>query len=367
MNRFSMVTFLKLAVVISCVAAFSQNRLFAQGNPHEDDLIYFSGVNLINLSWANDSSRFVFQEDSTNVGLHTAGDNSWYQYALDNQQMTNSETWPLQPNVTTTQWQMFEIYPPNIFNSSFLFVSPNGRYIVYSSSQSADERPMLLPLGVADLNTNQYAIVDDLLVANSAIFSRPTIDFNHIQWSPDSQFFTVSTERPASGREIYWVDISNGVNNPEVQSLTQTITLEGVEFDSHKVFDVVGHHVLLYGGNRGNRSIVVWDAALDDGYEIPVVGEVAGAKLYGENLDQVRFVDENGLKQYHQSTSVVNTLDTTVTSTWATGGVYFSADGQHLAIYDDGQGGPSRLYMLPVTDPMAPTSTPTARATYTDL
>lgn len=337
---------LKLAIAISCVMTLLHSQASAQADPYEQYRIYHSGLNLININWANDSSQFVFQEAS-DVGVYTEGLNTWHSYSIMTEHLTSADFWPLQPDITVAQWQTFEIYPL-AKDSSFVFASPNGRYIVYNAIGTDSHMPIALPLGIADLNTSQYEILDEVLVSNSAMFSIPTIDYAAVRWSPDNNFFTISTELPTT--LIYFVDISNGINNPEVHPLHEDVIINDEVFDIRSVLDIVGDNLLLYGGPRGNRSIVVWNATSADGYEIPIVGEVAGAKFYGETVDQVLFVDEEGLKDYYSANSIINVISPAITSSWAAGGAYFSPNGEYLAIYDGGQEGPSRAYVISVSE-----------------
>ncbi|KAB2859287.1 MAG: hypothetical protein F9K46_11135, partial [Anaerolineae bacterium] len=166
MGKFSI--FLKAVSIVAImypVISVSEPTV-AQADPYEAYKIYVDGAWITNISWAEDSRSLVFQTERFDnaagrpiSGVDTDGVDTWHQYFIESESLVDSDYWPLQPNWTSQQYQDFEVYQSQD-HISFVFLSPNGRYAVYGGQvppNSPEYYP--LPLGIADLETNEHRIL----------------------------------------------------------------------------------------------------------------------------------------------------------------------------------------------------------------
>ncbi len=342
----------KLIAVLIAIALFFQGQVVAQDDPNEKYLISTSGLYLVNISWAFDSSSLVFQEsqieNSRHIeGVYTPGVETWRQYSVLTQQTTTSDFWPLQPNLTPTQMADFEVNSPN----SFIFASPDNCWIIYPTPNTGIR--YYFPLGIANMCTNQHIIIADLLVGDSTAF-----DLRRVHWSDDSSAFTLENWLGAGFLDIYHISGLDNLNNPTIVMLNNAPrTVSNTAFYTETVLDVnaTGSQLILYGSGEQSfpKRLVRWDMDTNSGVEIPVEGTVAGATFFGQDQQSILFVDEAGLKKYRVPSSQVMLLNPDINSTWIDGGwtdngAFFSPNDRYFALYDFEAAGGNNLYVMEV-------------------
>lgn len=345
-------SFFKLIAVLIAIGMLFQGQAVAQDDPNEKYLISTSGLYLVNISWAFDSSSLVFQERGIEnsrpiEGVHTPGVETWRQYSVLTQQTTTSDFWPLQPNLTPTQMADFEVNSPD----SFIFASPDNCWIVYPTPNTGILYSF--PLGIANMCTNQHIVLDDLLVGDSTAF-----DLQRVHWSDDSSALTREIPIGGGGLEIYYISGLDNLNNPTIVMLNNAPrTVNNTAFYTETVFDVnaTGSQLILYGSGEQSfpKRLVRWDMDTNTGVEIPIEGEATGSTFFGQDQQSILFVDEAGLKKYHVPSSQVTLLNPAINSTWIDGGwtdtgAFFSPNGRYVALYDFAAAGRNNLYVMDI-------------------
>ncbi|MBZ0316246.1 MAG: hypothetical protein K8L91_07505 [Anaerolineae bacterium] len=339
----------KLIAVLIAIGMLFQGQVVAQDDPNEKYRIYDGGYHITSMKWANDSSRFVYQENNQQTGVHTGGVNNWHQYVVSNQQDIISDFWPLQPSLTTNQQQTLEllnISTPYV-QTSFAFSSPNNRYIVYGAQNPR------YAIGVADLQspTGQHQILDEaseLLAGGLGAFNDADNTAFEVFWSSDNDTFVTITNVPELSTRIHHVgNLGNLTSPPIIRNLTnEGMAIAGSAFYALELFDISSDGNLLLVKDQTNR-FAVWNVSSATGTLIAAQGDVTGATFLTDQ--RIMFVDQAGLKHFHIPSSRIAVLNLNITSTLAAGGAYFSPNGRYVVTYNGGVGGPARLYLFEIT------------------
>lgn len=309
-------------------------RVSAQDDPHEKNRIYTTGALILNVCWTPDSSHLVYQielydniADRPINGPNTPNDDTWRQYSVATGQTSRGTTWPLQPDLTPQQFNDFDIFH-NGDDHSFVYASPNRRYLVYSAQVPANAG-YGLPLGVADLSNNSHRILDSEQGVYGNDFPGDFLFFS-ILWSEDSSAFTLDS---GFGRHLYYISQLDDLDSLVVQLLNpyEGLPLGDSTFRAGAIFDLSadGNLVLMQGGD-----LVIWDVVNNSGTGIHVEGIVAGA-IFTPDEQSILFVDEDGLKRYTIAINEVTLLNSDINSVWGYRGAYFSPNGAHVAIVAD--------------------------------
>lgn len=324
----------KIVTLFVLAGVLWPSHVSAQDDPHEKNRILLAGVNIVNISWSPDSHNLVFQVESYDneadrpiYGPYTPGTDYWHSYSVETGQILRGEIWPLQPHLTPQQFQDFEIYH-NGNDQSFVYISPNGRYLIYSGQVPANAG-YGLPLGIADLDTGTHRLLDE-----SEDVERNDIpgyiEAYKIQWSENSTAFTLDSW---FGRGIYHISQLDNLDTLVVRWLNpaEGLPLGDSTFRPGAIFDlsIDGDRILTWAGD-----LVIWDVTTTTGTSISVEGIVAGA-IFTPDEQAILFVDEEGLKRHDIAENQTTLLNPEISSTWADGGAYFSPDGKYVAINAD--------------------------------
>lgn len=344
---------LKIVAFIVLTGVVWPPYVAAQDDPHEKNRIYSSGLSILNTGWTPDSSVLVFQIEQYDnsagrpmTGPNTPNYETWRQYDLTSGQISRGTIWPLQPDLTAEQYRDFEIYNSDI-DRSFVFQSPDGRYLVYTAFVSASSYGF--PLGIADLSTGNHRILGDLegIKRNNNLGD---LEFYKVQWSENSGAFTLhSLMRPG----FYYISNLEDLTTLSIYSSESFpgFPLNDTTFYPGSVHDLsaAGDHLIVLGGTSDNTGrLVLWNMMTDSRTSIPIQGLVAGS-VFTQNDQRVLFIDEEGLKQYDIPENQTTLLNPEISSTWATGGAYFSPNGQYVAIRVDAPE-PESLYLFEVPE-----------------
>ncbi|KAB2864588.1 MAG: hypothetical protein F9K46_04570 [Anaerolineae bacterium] len=338
--------------LIMCLLLAAPSQVVGQDDPHLPYLIYSTGLSIINIAWTPDSTSIIYQiENYDNVldrpinGPNTPNFDTWRQYFVATRQTSRGTVWPLQPTVTAQQIQNFEIYTDGD-TPSFVFRSPDGRYIAYSGLLPSDAGydPSL---GIADLETNTHRILAEEVNIERNDFLGVFEHYN-IQWSDDSSAFTLAS---GLGSGLYHISQLNDLNTLVVRWLSHYdgLPIGAERYRATNSFDISadGARLLLDGFYLGSPTqsspFVLWDVTTNSGTPIPSEGKVVGATFI-HNDQRVLYVDGEGLKQYDIAKDQVTLLNPDINSTWGIGGAYFSPNNRYVAI----RAGIQSLYLFEI-------------------
>lgn len=184
------------------------------------------------LMWSPDS-RFLAFTNRYSPQIQIESDYKWYNYDTETQMIGESQVWPFYPTLSDAERENF-----NPLDDSYIFLSPNGRYIVYAVQDDVlDYSQSMVRFGVAigDLETGEYT---KLLLYISNPVSGPK--YWNIKWSADSTAFVIFDQQ--------LTPVVHHISNFE-DSLTdvQVTALSELDFAAWDVYDVSenGQQVLL--------------------------------------------------------------------------------------------------------------------------
>lgn len=305
--------------------------------------------------WALDSKSFIFQY-ATETGVKTTSP-SWFQYQVEGKQLIQTNQWPLQPSLTSTQQQIFEVMIDTSGKSTFLFSSPNGRYVVYVSRRWA--KIPGFALAIADLQTNEHKILDDISVGAS------TYDLLYsVKWSKDSKAFAVNVDEPPALCSYYVTNFASSVTAATSIYLDRGLPSGSPIRDAFRVFDISsdGSQLLLAGNFSNNQaSIFLWNTLnLPQSQSINGLGNNILAAAFSPNSQyRFRFIGSKGLVEYDMNAGTQTVLDSSISTAWVQK-AWFSPNGSRIILQDMGIPKPARLYYV---DIRPPNQTPTITAT----
>lgn len=308
---------------------------------HAQDAPIIRGILPYNVSWSDDSSRLFFQDGGLyDRGVQTDGLN-WYEYSVVTEELTQSNTWPLQPNLTTEQLEHYHIAhnEPNGGGMSFVFPSPNNRYLVYAATKPTDwgEAPTW-PLGIADLHSGEYRIFEEIIVQELSDYERTY----RVRWSANSSSFTVFTITTFGGeqRVIYFTDLDEGLENLTVLSLLYDditfFTPERGNIFPDDAFDLSsdGKEVLISAPGETGTRLILWNTNDPTQSKILIEGRILDAAFVGDSDGFVVTITQSGVLLYDLSSDTITTLDSNIVAD-SLNSAWISPNSQYIAYYDE--------------------------------
>lgn len=327
-----------IVVGLACVVMVSLIQVGARplaAQDHEHQPIYEGAVG--DLSWSSDSQYVSFLDAfGTNppVYFDESSVRSWQQYDPVTGNLTASKMWPQQPLLTDDEQDFFQPTDLPDGSATYVFESPDKRYLVYCSPIQAS--PSLLTLG--NRAGMELLGLDDV-INNPFIGPRAF----RVIWSADSSAFVTFDERqPAVLRYV--------TNFDTWLRSTQVTRLHKRDFRAWDVFDLSddGNLVLVLGdsGDIRQQLMVVNPLNLAEivVLQTPDASEISAAIFAPDNANQVLFVSEQGLSLYDMESQQVSILDASITAEYGTP-IAFSPDGRWLA-YQSLDG----LFVIPLSD-----------------
>lgn len=308
-----------------------------------------SNAAITNVSWSQDSTTLVFHDAVLlNSGDYDSGvqtiHNTWIQYQLSGN-ITTSNQWYLQPPLSVTQQQHFQIAQDG-GQTSFIFRSPNQRYIVYATQKPIGWEGFGWPLALGDLRNGQH-----VFVGKAVVWDLTDFDYQYrVQWSDDSATFTVRTSSLMGDEpRIYYVhnyDIS--LDNLVAQYLLQGISLGSETSYPDSVFDLStdGSKVLLEDTVLAGRRLLLWDVVNPSQSRVLTVGNYVLAAVFAPgNEGKIWFLDEHGLTEYNLGTQAANVLNPYIKA--AVGkNAWFAPNGENIALLESSHPGSSSMYIV---------------------
>lgn len=345
-----------VVVMVGLMVGNEVGRLPSSVSAQGPEQPIYVGSGITNVKWSEDSSSLVFQEPfNSDYGVFTPEHDTWFQFFVGSRQVIRTNSWPLQPPLTLAQRQRFEIA-----TASFIFASPDKRYLVYVAEPLGWDNPVQRPLAIADLQTNQHKIIWDILVQGMSSF---LFDY-HVLWSGNSRvFFVVGGGYGGQRQPFYISNFAPNLNTLTIQPIVEGLAFGGETIYPQRIFDLSdnGGQILLEDLRPDYTTrLFLWDVNdLSVSKLIPTTTYVVEAAFKPDNEQMVLFVDEDGLKRHDLNANTTTLLDVTANPSWADGGIWISPDIQYIALYDSDVGGRDWLYVVPISDLPIVTPMPT--------
>ncbi|MBA3868364.1 MAG: hypothetical protein H0X30_04365 [Anaerolineae bacterium] len=283
-------------------------------------------------AWSVDSSRFVFLGSSVERSAVKLAEPDWFQYDTSTHDLSSFSVWPLQPTLTASDTQLIG---PLTDNQPFIFVSPNGRFLVYTTQETQK-------LAIADLQLAKTYTLADLTIPN------PTFgpDSFRVLWSADSNAFTVMYE-PAYGEDFGTIYVHGFASNPtDVEDIyigAFAINGHGVRGLNIQDISTDGRLILLSGieiipdsDGTPMTNLILWKPDDPEAAQVVSVlsGDVKGASFATNDENTLIFANERGLQTYDRMTGVIRSLKPTI-NTDGLRQALFSPDGKNIALIID--------------------------------
>ncbi len=290
-----------------------------------------------NLSWSSDSSSLAFQEG----GFGWEGVQAkWYEYTINTEILTELDTWPYQPSLAPDEIAQFDIATDENGQMSFILPSPDNRFIVYAATRPASwgDRPFW-PLGLADLQTSEYCIFEDIHAEDLTNFGRTYA----VRWAEDSRSFTVFTiSAYGSAQQVfYFTNLEAGINNLTYRSLLSGEIIPEDEnlyiWDSFDISDdgnrlLLSNLVILPDNVSGNQ-LVVWDSLHPRQSKYLMEGNIVEASFVGEGDQQLLVITGDGIVLYDLVAKSMTILDNNIDADYLYD-AWISPNGEYIAYYD---------------------------------
>ncbi|NJO84744.1 MAG: hypothetical protein HC828_19570 [Blastochloris sp.] len=291
-----------------------------------------------NLSWSSDSRVLLFQIAVPGLA---PSERSWYAYNPATSALSESSTWPLQPDVTNATRQQFELSALHLGGDHLAFSSPNGRFLVTDREEAHSERQ--IPI-VVDLQTNRSVSID--VSVNVISFNTDQFEIN---WSGNSEAFVLSTAAILGSEPEFFQYVTGYGSVPsevEVQELF-SVRVDEREYTPLEIYDVsfAGDQTLLHGIHYApsptNRQVfyplIFWDAdgqhqVLQDQFD-KQRGNLLAASFASDDENYILAVDDRGLVRYSLIVSSLEVLRSDLNSNRFSEAL-FSPDGRSLALVE---------------------------------
>lgn len=190
--------FKRLVVALFLVVTIANGTGSVTAQLDPEPIHSFTGA-MLNMRWSLDSTIFMFQQNlyldngERDFGVHTFSTN-WYAYDQARREVIRSDDWPLQPFLDTAKKQAMQLATINE-QESFVFPSPNGRFLAYLAEPPTDwcdgidvcGRPLAIYDQVAE--SFQYISYVNMFNSTSYVTSGDISDFEHdfnLVWSANS-------------------------------------------------------------------------------------------------------------------------------------------------------------------------------------
>ncbi len=304
------------------------------------DPILISEVEPKNIYWTTDGETLLFQEATwvaTEENLINPQSGEWFNYHIDEQGNWDLTESSARPQVLQSINSRF-FYPPQAVTRygqpSFLFPSPNNRYIAYATEQSRGQYNNQFSLAIADLETGQYHILEDVLV-NFSTFNM--LGDYEIRWSANSQALIITSSAMGPVTTHYYVNLGNS------DTLPVTINFENTYFNNQQInimmlLDISsnGNQVLTDAYIAGERHLFIWDAAQPAQSVVTdtsPTGSIYGGAFSPIEEGEIYYIDHQGLTIYNLITRESQLLNSEINSVRFTF-TYFSPNGNLIALYE---------------------------------
>jgi hypothetical protein len=233
----------------------------------------------------------------------------------------------------------------------FIFVSPNDRYALYPAERPEGWTYIGWPLGLTDLHDGRTVVIQDDMITND------DPQFYWVRWSADGTAFTIEIIRSPMEPKYYISGYAEEIENPEVMSFYQSVTIGDDVLDYPRSFALTadGDQVLVEGGIFGvDNRLAVWVPGEPEAGETIAIAPVGSRFLGGTFIDEdsaILYVGPDGLAHYDRDSGETTILDASINSE-VVGRAEFSPDGTRLAFTNPRYPGVSGRYLYVVDVPL---------------
>jgi hypothetical protein len=300
-----------------------------------------------NLSWSTDNQDLIFLGTGIEraVNVSTA---DWYKYDTLTNTLSQYQTWPLQPALSTTEKQ--EFMPLSLKRPSFIYGSPNGQYLTYAIDET-------YKLTLANRQPVEKIVLQPGVTIPDPI-SGP--DAFNVLWSNDSTAYTVMYASAFSDDfgtifvSGYTSDISNGVNLYIGESgfndrYFRHLRIHDIASDGKLVL-LTGEEVIPNSDAQDFRSkLILWNPATPDSGEIldSIASNSVRGAGFANNENMLLFINDQGLLQYDRLSGETIVLSSDFSSNWIQDAI-FSPLGDKVAITSSVVDGTIQIFVVAV-------------------
>lgn len=270
-----------------------------------------------NWHWSADSQHFTFDEFSDlpegvdiPFGVPIYPGPYWYDYEVETGNMTRSSIWPLQPSLSNTQFEQFEIVGFWDNGQSFVFPSPDDSKFAYVSRIGYPNA-----MGISDWQGH---------ILTSAVLPSATTDLTRLSilWNETGTAVAGYNDQGIVQILSYVTNLNGveGLSGAEGYNFDQSIAGRFLGFYETRfpvIFDVANttDEVLLliddYGLNDGSNppeeTLMLWhpldpenSIVLDD---LKGTRNIKGAIFAPGDESKIVFLDDTGLYLYDRTSS----------------------------------------------------------------
>ncbi len=278
--------------------------------------------------WSLDGRYLAWLEQGSNLSTQDFVDYpNWRLYDIQTQQISSSNGYPFLPQLSPQEAQVFTPDPPvgdtDDDHPKIVYVSPNGRYLVYAGKRQPFGDGYVWKLMLGDRQTLQ------LLETNLPMYDASSLSAASVAWSPDSRVF-VLTQRIDSGGSggniapaLYVTGYDGNIAGYRNQSQIAEPVIGGQKYQTDFVWNLSqdGRYALIMGmteqstvtpGVQPPERLIVYDAQ-DNSQSKVLTGldafKVADAHFLIGDPNHILLINEMGLILYDvtaQSWQVLN-------------------------------------------------------------
>ncbi len=302
--------------------------LFAQPTPTAP--LYIGG-SVGQIAWSNDGQNVAFIEKSSSnaVELPEPEWMHWIEVDAVSQSISTHTIWPFQP--TLTQQELKAFAPQTSGRTSFIYESPNHRYLVFARGTE------VASLTLADRQTNQaITVLPELHILSP---DRGPDGFK-VHFSADSTAFTVTYEAGFTDEDGLVYVSGYAFNLSDAFRVVIGDIGQNLEARYRRIEDLSedGKSVLITGlpdaSSYDKRHLYQWDASSLQSRDVTPaqVTNVKGAAFSPQTEDRLLMVTEAGLISYNHLTDEMLTVRDDITSDGAADKAYFSPIGEYVLL-----------------------------------
>jgi hypothetical protein len=312
--------------------------------------IFTTNFGILNVSWSSDSDSLTFQEafvldgGATDIGVQSSQYNSWHEYRVDTGILTTSSLWQ-QPYLLPQGFPIgFPTQPPTA-GEGFTFLSPNNHFLIYAAERPPESQMVENPVAILDTERSTSAFLEDVPFCCESQFNE-RLGYS-IHWSDDGTAFTMESYSPFAAKRMYYItNYAESIEEVQVIDLTTLTQENGETLSFTNILDISANGEQIFAA--WGSALFVWN--VDDLSLSPPIAQWASTIRGGTFTPDERnvwYIGESGLSQLNLETSETTILESNINSDWVDR-AWFSPDGRHIALLDEGEllSTPDALYVV---------------------
>lgn len=332
--------------------------------PTPDEFAPIFGTEISVAEWTPDSKTFIFYPGQP---TEITSDIPWNIFDTQNRQLTQQNTWPLWPHLTSTEIQTFGLTIDNYkVHEPLYFLGPDGNTLVFARQTECGEQACLYHLVLADKRTQE------VFDTNTNVFYPFNLDAFRVIWNNSGNAFVLmQTEEFAGDKAVlttYVTGYAQGVSHTQATNSIASLQLNGNSYKSLDAFQFStdDNMLLIRALNLSNDqfALVVYNLSspnqsilLPDQYSSTAVA----AGFSPNNQTRILMFNSTGLMQYDLATGQVIVLNDKLETTQTVRAAWFSPNGEWFAYQSKG----GSLYVLRLATQSEGLFTPTFSNTLT--